>query len=441
MRNAYSIEALFDPPAPRGGSRIGDESPGALAGAPGAPAGAPGAPAGTGDVGGRNEPPVGDEPERSQFFEFPAAGASTKDPVAPSDGLATVDDRNGPDRTAEESTESARTAPSEPGAPPPSERGFIRPHAEENRVESSEGPSSEDDATGLLDAVGPPVVATLKRLTSPLEGQTFDLAAGTTTIGTRGTDIELDRELARAVSRCHARIEIRSTADGLAFVVEDLGSSNGTFLGGAKLERPGRLEHGSVIRFGNVEFQFSVSDPEALGHEATMVLDGLAEAAPVEPPSGAVVTRSLDELESDPVAARLRRTSGPHEGYEYELRAGRWLLGTDSPDIRFDPREDPATSRRHACIDVVPVTQGFEFFITDLGSSNGTFVDGERVERDERYELRDRDTIRLGKLTLEFREASETDDYDSVEDEGSSFEQAPSSPPRPQKPKRPRPIY
>src|SRR5689334_10184817 len=59
-------------------------------------------------------------------------------------------------------------------------------------------------------------------------------------------------------------------------------------------------------------------------------------------------------------------------------------------DIRFDPVKDLDVSGRHA--EFRSVGMGYE--LHDLGSTNGTFVNGERVEG--MTVLRTADTIRFG---------------------------------------------
>lgn len=57
-----------------------------------------------------------------------------------------------------------------------------------------------------------------------------------------------------AVSRRHAIIR----RDGDNVVLEDLGSSNGTWLNDVRVVRPAALEPGDLIRLGNVDLQFGV---------------------------------------------------------------------------------------------------------------------------------------------------------------------------------------
>jgi pSer/pThr/pTyr-binding forkhead associated (FHA) protein len=71
------------------------------------------------------------------------------------------------------------------------------------------------------------------------------------TIG-RSADNDLALQADEFASSHHARVEPRR--DGVW--VEDVGSTNGTFVNGSKLSRPRRLDPGDVIRVGETEFRF-----------------------------------------------------------------------------------------------------------------------------------------------------------------------------------------
>jgi FHA domain len=71
------------------------------------------------------------------------------------------------------------------------------------------------------------------------------------TIG-RSTDNDLALEADEFASSHHARVEPRR--DGVW--VEDVGSTNGTFVNGVKLSRPRRLTSGDVIRVGETDLRF-----------------------------------------------------------------------------------------------------------------------------------------------------------------------------------------
>jgi hypothetical protein len=83
------------------------------------------------------------------------------------------------------------------------------------------------------------------------EGMDFELNSSQLTIGRgRQNDIALSSD--EYASARHARLEPRQ--DGVW--VQDLGSTNGTFLNGARLERPRRLTHGDIVRVGETDLRY-----------------------------------------------------------------------------------------------------------------------------------------------------------------------------------------
>lgn len=97
------------------------------------------------------------------------------------------------------------------------------------------------------------------------------------------------------------------------------------------------------------------------------------------------------------VPARYRASivirKGRKKGAEYSLAAGRTVLGRGSgSDIILD---DPAVSRMHAAIEF----SGSVFVLKDLGSSNGTMMDGKSIKE---ADLAHGDTFQLGDTVVEF---------------------------------------
>jgi pSer/pThr/pTyr-binding forkhead associated (FHA) protein len=78
----------------------------------------------------------------------------------------------------------------------------------------------------------------------------FDLK-GTMNVGrTPENQIALDDP---TVSRQHAWIKV----EGTDFLIFDVGSANGTFVNGERVQEPRRLNSGDVVRFGDVELVFT----------------------------------------------------------------------------------------------------------------------------------------------------------------------------------------
>lgn len=88
---------------------------------------------------------------------------------------------------------------------------------------------------------------------------------------------------------------------------------------------------------------------------------------------------------------RLQFTAGPLAGHRVEVTSVL-VLGREAADLVI---EDPQVSRRHAA--VRPAGDGLE--IEDLGSLNGTWVNGARVTGKVRLALGDR--VRVGDSSFE----------------------------------------
>jgi hypothetical protein len=83
------------------------------------------------------------------------------------------------------------------------------------------------------------------------EGDDFQLDSVQITIGRGGqNDIAISTD--EYASARHARFEPRQ--DGVW--VQDLGSTNGTFLNGARLDHPRRLSEGDIVRVGETDLRY-----------------------------------------------------------------------------------------------------------------------------------------------------------------------------------------
>ena len=150
-------------------------------------------------------------------------------------------------------------------------------------------------------------------------------------------------------------------------MVEDLGSSNGTFVDGERLERF-RVETETTVHLGDADGPWlrlalvEVPDAEAV--------PGAGPVPGTDEPYGTVVVTGAAE------AAGLR--GGPRPGERtvlHRLPAGVVTIGrSPSSDIVLD---DPLVSRHHAELRELPDGRRQ---LVDHGSHNGTFVNGRRVD-------------------------------------------------------------
>ncbi len=133
---------------------------------------------------------------------------------------------------------------------------------------------------------------------------------------------------------------------------------------------------------------------------------------PVEKKSNDDEEESLDRNAGDAtpkkvgVHANLVIERGSAMGTEFSLSAdesniGRWDADNGIfPDVDLDSHDPEAkVSRKHARI----VLRGNEYFLEDLGSTNGTFVNrGRRLIPGNPQQLREGDEIIVGKTFLRF---------------------------------------
>jgi pSer/pThr/pTyr-binding forkhead associated (FHA) protein len=83
----------------------------------------------------------------------------------------------------------------------------------------------------------------------------------------------------------------------------------------------------------------------------------------------------------------------PMQGFDRPVESGT-TIGREGCDITLS---DPDVSRRHAEIEIA----AGELSIVDLGSTNGTFVNGDRIDQQRR--LRDGDEVRIGSTIWRLR--------------------------------------
>jgi hypothetical protein len=82
-------------------------------------------------------------------------------------------------------------------------------------------------------------------------GDEFDLDSRALTVG-RGTQNDVSIEGDEFASARHVRIEPRR--DGVW--VSDIGSTNGTYVNGVRIDRPRKLARGDVVRVGETELRY-----------------------------------------------------------------------------------------------------------------------------------------------------------------------------------------
>ena len=208
-------------------------------------------------------------------------------------------------------------------------------------------------------------------------------------------------------SRRHAKLSLDSDGAWL----EDLGSANGTYINGSRINGRVRLSSGDRLRFDVEEFDFRLPSqaPLPVMDESKTMYRAPDSAAVVAESSGiykrpgawadpeamgdggANKTKFIDPAQMKqmasvaPVMANPSSVDGPHlqvvsgsrTGLNIRLAVGdsgnaEWTIGSQSDrEVQF---QDSGVSALHAKI----VNEGERWKVIDQMSANGTFVNGKR---------------------------------------------------------------
>ena len=156
-------------------------------------------------------------------------------------------------------------------------------------------------------------------------------------------DLSIDDPL---VSRLHANIELSNES----VVIVDLDSQNGTFVDGHLIEKLKEVGNGAVVEIGNTKIHIvsgEIQSPKQSSHLSLEVL------------------------------------SGKRKGMKVIVNQKGTVVGRSENSGLFLP--DPGVSRSHA---IITYEHSFpdkteKFFVEDLGSRNGTNLNGNKVNKTE----------------------------------------------------------
>jgi pSer/pThr/pTyr-binding forkhead associated (FHA) protein len=181
-------------------------------------------------------------------------------------------------------------------------------------------------------------------------------------------DIVIDSSL---VSRHHAKLELR---EGQIFIT-DLNSSNGTWINGERIKGCSILSENGQANIGEFSLQVLPSSKD----DATVLLSS---------------------------SLCLEIIFPKNEKITITIKDGEKVVVGRQPDCDV-VMEDNSVSGRHASVS----RKNGRFMLADMGSTNGTLVNGEKIEE---AELQDGDIIQFGRYKCKVCLSGETKDSDKV---------------------------
>jgi len=227
-----------------------------------------------------------------------------------------------------------------------------------------------------------PTAAAVVEIT--VDGETFGLAEGEHVLGRSEGDVIVSNPY---LSRRHMKLTVRERK----LFAADLGSTNGTFVDGERLEPDAEREVGADAELKAGELAIELRWLEA--PETT------EEKEPAEAESSEEKTEAPAE-EAEPASTEVAEVDSPWAlkvgDEQHRLNFGEVRIGrkTDRNDLAFP--NDGYMSGAHAVLDV-----DLDYLkLKDLGSTNGTLVNGEKIAPNEWVELKAGDEIQAGQTAF-----------------------------------------
>jgi pSer/pThr/pTyr-binding forkhead associated (FHA) protein len=269
---------------------------------------------------------------------------------------------------------------------------------------SGAAPDASRAPTDVVAVMSVPVVG--GRLIELGTGCVYPVPRDGVVIG-RGADCDIAVD-GTDVSRRHA--VVKPGRGG--FVVTDE-SANGTFVNGTRMAGTQTLKHGDVLGIGTEEFRVDIdASPLAAAFESPNATEIPLFGGAAEPdPLGLAVSRRPPAPPRAPAApppptvtpafpstvalAVLEVTRGPFGGKVFRIERPVCALGRgEHNEIRL---ADNSVSTSHATL----LLKRGTWYVVDLQSANGTYVDGYRVATERA--LPDGGTLRAGDVVMKFR--------------------------------------
>ena len=240
-------------------------------------------------------------------------------------------------------------------------------------------------------------MASLTLVVQDREVRKFELNSTITTIGrAQDNDIVINN---LALSRRHAEVHRR----GSGYEVVDRGSQNGVFVNDERIDGPRFLKSSDVVTLGTYAFVFT-PDPDVESERNRRRSSEAFEGEDPTPPPGQIEpVTPLPDLEPSAVPMAVL-TYNELEIQRVPLEDRECLVGRAKEcKIQIAERR---LSRRHCLL----YEEEGEWFIKDLGSQNGTYVNRRRV-RDPR-QLFHGDVLNFAEYSILF--LSDAESYDAV---------------------------
>jgi pSer/pThr/pTyr-binding forkhead associated (FHA) protein len=266
---------------------------------------------------------------------------------------------------------------------------FMSDDAGEASVTSGSSEGEADDGHVTLEPFEPPAVsvapAKTARVVNVRTGDAIDLGNTRVVVG-RGETCDLIVP-GMDVSRRHCSI---TPVQG-GYLLRDE-SANGTLVNGSRVSGTYLLGHGDIVRVAEEDLRFEVDGAPDPAQNTTAAATAVLDVSRLRAEYASAKTA---EHPGTPLVANLEIVRGPFAGASFSLDRPVCSIGRSVEcDVRI---RDESISSNHATL----LRKGSSWFVVDLRSANGTFVDGSRIAGERELTLGSR--LKLGRVELMFR--------------------------------------
>ena len=252
------------------------------------------------------------------------------------------------------------------------------------------------------DALPPGLRLSLEVIEGPDAGRILEIRKPEVTVGRGNADFRLQD---RSVSGLHFIVEIKSGEARL----RDLETTNGTLLNGERCDLA-VLHTQDEIQVGLTKIRFQVApasrplgaapatSPPPSG--PTPATEAMLKKIPKGLPADGTVRDGSHDQQAKVGVVRpdtgifLEIVAGSEAGKVFDLsQPGQYLIGRNNGEV---PLSDDKCSAKHAQIQILAAE---EYFLIDLASTNGTYLNEIRTGR---RRLKHMDVIRIGDTKMRF---------------------------------------
>jgi pSer/pThr/pTyr-binding forkhead associated (FHA) protein len=169
-------------------------------------------------------------------------------------------------------------------------------------------------------------------------------------------------------------------------------SANGTLINGSRVSGTYLLGHGDVVRLDEEDLRFELEGVAPPTPSAAAAPTAILDMSRLRRELAAGGKRAVSPVA---VAANLEIVRGPYAGASFPIERPVCSIGRGpQSDVRI---RDESVSTNHATL----LRKGAAWFVVDLRSANGTFVDGLRVAGER--ELTPGSRLKLGSVEMVLR--------------------------------------